>query len=261
MWGLALVLGAAALAGCGAEFGPRAKYGITFYCPGIGNMDLGDEGIRRGLEHAGYRGQVARLSWSYTFNPAIDQEVRIIARLGGKRLAALIQRYLDEYPGRPVNVVGLSAGTGVAVWAVEALKPEYKVDNVVLLSSSLNCRYDVTTALERVRGRIFNYHSRNDAVLAGPMRVFGSIDGVYLEEAAGAIGLRVPEGCDGRVVNVGWRPDFQKYGYFGGHFDSTSAEFVGAFIAPELVPVVAVEPPRTGRSTPLATTVQDALPD
>ena len=233
--GVSITLLAGALSGCVSAFGPEAQNGITFYCPGVANADLGDAGIRAGLEQAGYRGQVARMTWSVSFNPVIDQTVRIIAQQGGKRLADYIQEYIDKYPGRPVNVVGLSAGTGVAIWALEALKPQYQVDNVVLISSSLSHDYDVSRALPRVQGRIYNYYSPTDAVLAGPMKVFGTIDGVFLQDAAGAVGLRVPPGADGRIVNIAWRSEFEKFGYYGGHGDGTSAEFVRYEIAPHLV--------------------------
>ena len=232
---LCILMLSGTLCGCVSSFGPQAAHGITFYCPGVGNMDVGDAGIRAGLEEAGYRGQVARVTWSVSMNPVIDQTVRIIAQQGGKRLADYIQDYLDKYPGRPVNVVGLSAGTGVAVWALEALKPQYMVDNVVLISSSLSHNYDVSPALRRVSGKIYNYYSPIDAVLAGPMKVFGSIDGVFLEDAAGSVGLTIPSGANGRVANVAWRSEFEQFGYYGGHGDGTSAEFVRYEIAPHLV--------------------------
>jgi pimeloyl-ACP methyl ester carboxylesterase len=249
----AVVLLGGALAGCIPEFGDRARYGMTFYCPGVGNVDLGDEGIRAGLEKAGYQGQVARMTWSLSFNPAIDQTVRIIAEQGGKRLAGYIQEYMDRYPGREVNVVGLSGGTGVAIWAVEALKPEYKVNNVVLLSSSLYYGYDVSRALENVRGKIYNYYSSTDAVLAGPMKLFGTIDGVHFEDAAGAVGLRVPPGAAERVVNIAWTPEFEQFGYYGGHTDGTNAAFVTADIAPRILTAGAPELRQTDAATQVAT--------
>jgi len=249
-----------ALTGCVSPFGPEAEHGITFYCPGVANVDVGDAGIRAGLARAGYQGQVARMTWSVSFNPAIDQTVRVIAQQGGKRLADYIQDYIDEYPGRPVNVVGLSAGTGVALWAIEALKPAYKVDNVVLISSSLNYRYDVSRALRNIRGKIYNYYSPTDAVLAGPMKVFGSIDGVFLEDAAGAVGLQVPPGAQDRVVNIAWRPEFQKYGYYGGHGDGTSADFVAYEIAPRIIGQTAATP-QTALANQVATTPPPAHQD
>lgn len=254
---VSLLLGAA-LVGCTAGFGPRAEHGITFYCPGAGNVDLGDAGIRKGLQRAGYHGEVARLTWTISFNPVIDQIVRVNARLGGKRLAAYIQEYLDKYPGREVNLIGLSAGTGVAIWALEDLKPGYEVNNVVLLASSLSADYDVSRALRHVKGKIYCYYSSNDAVLAGPMKVFGTIDGFLFKDGAGAVGLHPPRGTH-RIVNIAWRPEFQRLGYYGGHLDGTSPAFIRQYVAPHIVASALVTPPtgeaaehlvRTSRSQP-----------
>ncbi|MGD8452706.1 MAG: hypothetical protein PVJ57_12880 [Phycisphaerae bacterium] len=226
-----LVLAAAvtALCGCGPTFGPQAEYGITFYCPGAGNIDFGDQGIRQGLRRAGYRGQVASVMWTVSFNPAIDQRLGN-ARLGGTRLARYIEDYIERFPDREVNVVGLSAGTGVAVWAMEDLKEGYKVNNVILLSSSLYYRYDVSKALRRVKGQIYNFYSSEDPILAGPMKIFGTVDGKFGEDGAGAVGLHPPTGEE-RIVNIAWCPEFRQYGYYGGHTDVTSPDFVYARIA------------------------------
>ncbi|MBU0639614.1 MAG: hypothetical protein KKB50_12170 [Planctomycetes bacterium] len=228
------LLGALLLAGCAPTFGPRAKYGVTFYCPGAGNIDFGDAGVREGLERAGYRGQVATLMWTVSFNPAIDQALRFNARLGGTRLARAIEQFIDQYPGREVSLIGLSAGSGVAIWALEDLKPGYEVNNIVLLGSSLWHEYDVSKALRRVKGRIYNYYSPNDPVLAGPMKIFGTIDGVFGKDGAGAVGLHAPGGS-ARVVNVCWRPEYKRYGYYGGHTDSTSPAFVQAEISRHVI--------------------------
>ncbi len=231
---LAVALLLVMLSGCGASFGPQAKYGITFYCPGAGNVDMGDAGIREGLERAGYRGQVVRVTWSLSFNPAIDQTVKPIARLGAARLAGQIQDYIDRYPDREVNLIGLSAGSGVAIWALEALKPGYRVDNVVLLASSLSSDYDVSEALRHVNGQVYNYYSPNDAVLTGPMKVVGTIDGKLLADGAGSVGLHSPNNSN-RVVNIRWRPEFRRYGYNGGHIDGTAPSFVHHYVARHIV--------------------------
>jgi hypothetical protein len=224
----------ALLAGCAPAFGPQAKFGVTFYCPGAGNIDFGDQGVRVGLERAGYKGQVASVMWTVSLNPAIDQLIKGNARVGAARLAECIQQYRDQYPQGEINIVGLSAGTGVAVWALEDLKPECQVNNVVLLSSSLYHRYDISKALARVRGRMYVYYSPNDAILAGPMKVFGTIDGVFFEDGVGAVGLHPPTGAD-RIENIPWQPEFAQYGYYGGHQDSTSPEFIYREVAPQLI--------------------------
>lgn len=221
------------LAGCAPTFGPNAENGITFYCPGAGNLDGGDLGIREGLKAAGYPGQVASILWTVSFNPAIDQRLGN-ARLGGVRLARMIEQYCDKFPGRPVNIIGLSAGTGVAIWALEDLKEGYSVDNVVLLGSSLWHRYDVSRALRRVKGYIYNYYSSQDIVLAGPMKVFGTIDGVFGDDGAGAVGLH-PPGDSSRVINIRWEPAFKQYGNYGNHTDGTRAPFVRAYISKHII--------------------------
>jgi hypothetical protein len=221
----------AIIVGCGPSFGPEARYGIVFYCPGAGNIDFGDRGIREGLAQAGYRGQVASILWTFSLNPAIDQALRVNARLAAGRLARAIEAYKRQYPAGSVNLIGLSAGTGVAIWAVEDLKPGCEVENVILLSSSLWHRYDVGPALRHIKGKIYNLYSSEDPILAGPMKIFGTIDGVFFEDGAGAVGLHPPRGRE-RVVNIAWRPEFIKYGYYGGHTDVTSPGFVRFAIAP-----------------------------
>jgi hypothetical protein len=233
----AILLGAtiASTGGCtGFAYSSKAANGIVYYVPGAGNVDFGDTGVRSGLAQAGFTGEVAAYSWTISFNPAIDQTLRFNARLRATGLARIIEQYIDKYPGRPVSLVGLSAGSGISVWALEDMKEGYQVDNVVLLSSSLWHRYDVSKALRRVKGNIYVYFSPNDAILAGPMKIFGSIDGVFGEDGAGAVGLHSPRGKE-RVVNVRWRPQFEDLGYYGGHTDSTAAPFVRAVLSKHLL--------------------------
>ena len=238
-------------AGCGPSFGPQAQYGITFYCPGAGNIDFGDHGVREGLERAGYRGQVASVAWTVSLNPAIDQTLRLNARLAGTRLAGYIEQYYKEFPDGEVNIVGLSAGSGVAIWALEDLKSPYTVKNVILLSSSLNHKYDVGKALRRVRGKIYNYYSSEDPILAGPMKVFGTIDGVFFVDGAGAVGLHSPKGAE-RIVNIPWRAEFKQYGYHGHHTDVTSPAFVRAQISQHITAPSGTAQRETGPAIELA---------
>lgn len=251
----------ALLPGCGGiAYSAKAANGIVFYAPGAGNVDFGDAGIRAGLAQAGFTGEVAAYGWTISFNPAIDQTLRFNARLRARGLARIIEDYIDRYPGRPVTLVGLSAGTGISIWALEDLREGYQVDNVVLLASSLWYRYDVSKALRRVRGKIYNYFSPNDAILAGPMKVFGSIDGVFGEDGAGAVGLQSPRGRE-RIVNVRWRPEFEALGYFGGHTDATSPAFVRSVLSRHILTSPTTRPSRpdatpdtavaTGRETTL----------
>lgn len=229
-----LTLLVVAAEGCGPSFSAKARNGIVFYAPGAGNVDFGDAGIRAGLESAGWKGEVASFMWTISFNPAIDQTLRFNAHLRAAQLSDYIENYIDRYPGKPIHLIGLSAGTGVVTWALEDLGAKYKVDNVVLLGSSLWHRYDLAKALRHVNGKVYNYYSSNDAILAGPMKIFGSIDGVFGDDGAGAVGFHGREYGD-KVVNIRWRPEFQNYENFGGHVDGTHAPFVRAFVAKHIV--------------------------
>ena len=68
---LTLLVGCLGLAmvGCGPSFSAKAQHGITFYCPGAGNIDFGDAGVREGLAKAGYKGQVASVIWDRLAQP------------------------------------------------------------------------------------------------------------------------------------------------------------------------------------------------
>lgn len=266
-----IVLCAAALGitGCAPTFSDRSRLGWTIYCPGAGNTDFGENGIRQGLEAAGYKGEVAAYMWTVSFNIAIDQTIRINAHIRAKQLARLIEQYIDWYrenrestdpPEPTIYLIGLSAGTGIATWACEDLKEGYSVDSVVLLSSSLSYDYDVSKALPHIRGKIYCYCSDRDAVLAGPMQIVGTIDGKIATPGVGQIGLQ-PRNNAERIVNIRWRDEFAKYGYFGGHTDSTSAAFVQAYVANNLLKHVVIETLEKTPATRLATDPPDVRPD
>lgn len=246
----ALLLVSVTITGCAPSYSDKARFGVVYYCPGAGNTDFGDAGIRQGLAEAGYKGEVAAYVWTISFNVAIDQTLRFNAKARAAGLARIVEQYIDKYPDRPVQMVGLSAGTGVAIWALENMKDGYSVDNVVLLGSSLWHRYDVGKALRHVKGKIYVYYSSSDAVLAGPMHLLGTIDGVIGPDGdgAGAVGLHSKTGAN-RIVNTPWTPAFERFGYYGGHTDGTSPEFVRAVLARQLVTTDAAtaREPRDGK--------------
>jgi hypothetical protein len=204
----------------------REKFGKTYYIDGAGTWGFGVAEVAMGLEKANYPGHVEAYMWTTSFNPAIDQVNRPAAHLRATILTAKIQDYLDHYPERDVNIIALSAGTGIAVWAVEGLASGYEVNNLVLLGSSLSSNYDMKKALRKTRGKVYVYYSQHDAVLDGPVRLLGTIDGKANATAAGLVGLRPPGGGGGKIVNIGWQSRYQRYGWTGAHTDCTSEPFV-----------------------------------
>lgn len=231
-WALA---GLVCLAGCSD---PKAKFGRTWYIDGAGNWGFGVFEVPEGMADAGYRGAVTNHRWSLTLNPALDQTLRFIARGSGDLLGSEITSYLKNNPGAEANIIALSAGTGVGIWAIENVKPPYKVNNYVLVGSSLSSRYDVRKALANMKGKIYVYHSASDPVLSGPVRALGTIDGSF-DDSAGLVGLRGPGSESGRVVNIGWSSRFASLGWTGGHTDCTNRQFVRREIAPRIIEGIA----------------------
>jgi hypothetical protein len=210
--------------------------GRTYYIDGAGNLGYGVKEIQHGLRKAGYAGRIINYTWSPTLNPALDQTIgRGAAKRKGQELGEEISAYLAANPGAKVNIIALSAGTGVAAWACEHVRGRHRVNNVVLLGSSLSSTYDMSRALEHVAGKVYVYYSSKDAILSGAVRMLGTIDGASGVDSAGLIGLKAPRRLADRVVNVGWSPSYERFGWHGGHTDSTSEPFVTAVLASHVV--------------------------
>jgi hypothetical protein len=230
---LAVVLGLL-VSGCSSSsdhFTREDQYGRTYYIDGAGNWGFGLLAVPSGLHRAGYQGRVTSFSWSATLNQIFG---RPVARARARRLAESISHYLATFPRNQVNIIALSAGTGVAVWACESLQPPANVENVILLSSSLSCDYDMREALAHIRGRVYVYCSPNDMILQGPVRVLGTIDGRYGAEPAGLAGLRSPPDSP-KIRNIAWSPDFEPLGWTGSHISCVSEVFVAQVLASHIV--------------------------
>ncbi len=228
---IAVVLFIACLAGCS---NPDEKFGRTWYIDGAGNWGFGAIDVPKGLKDKGYPGAVTNHRWSLTFNPALDQTLRFIAKGSGRALGNEITEYMKRNPHADANIIALSAGTGVAVWAAENIKPPYKLNNVILVGSSLSSKYDMRKALKNIRGKVYVYHAQSDPVLAGPVRLLGTIDGSF-DDSAGLVGLRGPGSSDGKIVNIGWNSRYSSIGWTGGHADCVTRRFVAAELSKHIV--------------------------
>jgi len=251
--GLLLLAGAA---GCEMRRGAE-RFGKTFYLGGASNIDAFSSEVPDALRAAGYRGDVEAFIWTISFNPLLDQLLIINAKTRAELLARQIDKYQERYPDNHVDLIALSAGTGVAIWALEDLAPQTRVRNVILLASSLSHDYDVSKALRHVDGRIYVFHSRYDAVLAAVLAV-GTIDGKHGVESIGQVGLAIPPGAKDKIVNTAWSERYLRYGWAGGHTDCVNGSFVRHVLAPLIVerpaePAAVAESPPRGESAVLAT--------
>lgn len=213
------------------------RNGKTFYLDGAGNFGFGTSEVAQGLHQANYSGDVEVYVWTTSFNPLIDQLNVPAARFRASALAKRINAYGHKFPENHINIISLSAGTGVATWAVEQLDNDVKVRNLILLGSSLSHDYDMSRALKHMTGNVYVYHSERDAVLS-LVPVVGSIDGKRGVTAAGQVGMKVPPGFEGRVINTAWSEQWTRLGWAGAHTDCTNPRFVRGELAQYIV-----EPP------------------
>jgi pimeloyl-ACP methyl ester carboxylesterase len=220
--------------------------GYVFYCDGAGGGSVltnWGTGVQEGLKKADYRGDFEVFAWNTGLGVALDQGSSVEYKRGkAAELAGRIKKYLDAHADQRVNLIGLSAGTAVAVFTLEALPEDHPVDNVVLLGSSVASHYDLTTALRRVRNRVYVFTSEKDAVLGVAVSVAGTADRQFCGAcSAGLKGFHLPAKADrptkalySKVENIAWMPEFAKARNYGGHTDAVNALFVRDYVAPLL---------------------------
>jgi len=217
--------------------------GITYYLGGAGPIgNVGSFDVPNGLQEGGYTGAVEVFTWQ-GLTHAGDQMNLARNREKGAEFAASIRTYRRAHPNTRINIIALSAGTGVATWALEYLPEGVMVDQVVFLGCSLSSRYDMTRALRRIQGQLYVLYAPGDPILAKVVWYTGTVDRAPAEEGvAGLRGFRLPavRGPDterqyAKVQNVPWRIDFSDVGYDGGHIDCTSRAFVRTYVAPVIM--------------------------
>lgn len=225
-----------ALLCCGCAGSPSASNKpLTIFLDGAGWAGS-DRGVRHGLREAGFSGEVEVFRWTSLLGPAPDHFLSARNKAKGRELARLIVERRRQRPTAPLHVMGLSAGTAVLVFGLEQLPPGVHVDHVVLFAPSISADYDLSKAMEHVRGHLYATSSPYDRILAG-MRL--NADG-ETGRPAGLHGLRIPSQVArydhyARVVNLPWRPAYADVGWSGDHTGATGRRFVREVIGPRIL--------------------------
>lgn len=228
----------------------RYPHGIAYVLPGIEGRSIFNYNIAVGLDKGGFEGAVEVYDWTTGIpgGELINLTYLERNRREAARLARKIIAFRDRNPGAPVYLVGHSGGGGVVVLVLEALPRNYEVEVAVLLAPALTPDYDLSGALKKTRGGIYNFYSNLDVGLLGVgTSVFGAIDRGH-GPSAGAIGFDVPgygkrrEAYLDKLHQVRWVPEMMKVGAVGDHFGWATQTFSQDFLAPLL---------RTGELPPL----------
>jgi len=239
---LALAALAAAAAGCArTNYTSPARYeqGLVVVLGGAGGGMMGEDSrVRGSLAAAGVNRAIEIFEWSQ--GDLIDDQVDVNAnRRKADQLARRVEAYEVQYPGRPVHLVGVSAGTGLAIWALEDLSAGARVTGTVLLASSLGARYDLAPALDKVDDAIYSFNSIADTVLSIGVTMTGSVDRNG-SVAGGLVGFSPPDGSPEyvrklykeKLVQIPWWPGDVVLGNLGDHLGSTNPLFIRARVSP-----------------------------
>ena len=219
--------------------GGDPEKGITYYVGGAGPIGhVGSWDIPAGLADGGYEGRVEIYAWQ-TMIHAADQINLERNREKGIELGHLIQDYRRHHPKGEVNLIALSAGTGVTTFAIESLPEGANINRVIFLGCSMSANYDLTRALKRISGGLYVLYSSDDRILRDVVWYTGTVDRRSASEGvAGLEGFQKPArpGPDTdvqytKLFNVEYREEFSVAGYEGGHTQATNREFVNRYLA------------------------------
>jgi pimeloyl-ACP methyl ester carboxylesterase len=245
----AVLLCLALCSGCGyfrnLNHEDRLAQGYTIVLPGIEGASVFNSNIAQGLVAGGVPTAIEVDDWTTGCSPLFLYHLQAHARNRGhaQRLADKIVAYQDQYPGRPVNLIGHSGGGAMALMTLEALPPGRSAHCVVLIAPAISPGYDLRTALSRVEAGVWNFHSPYDGLfLVAGTAVFGTIDRRHTS-SAGAFGFKLPAELspaeaqlyEARLRQVPFDKTMMRRGNLGGHFGATAIPFVRHHIAPLLL--------------------------
>ncbi len=225
----------------------RMKHGYTYYLDGAGGGTAKknwSEGVRDGMLAAGYRGAGELFSWETGKGLMADQNASVAyKRTRAKALASEIEKQATAFPQAPINILGFSAGTAEAIFALEYLPANIQVDQVVLLGTSISEDYDLTKALQHIRGHLYIYTSTRDRMLGFLMPFSGTADRKFHDPGAGIKGFILPAGATAKtrklyadkIVTIRWTKELEADGDYGRHFDNIKMEFIRDHVAPLLM--------------------------
>jgi pimeloyl-ACP methyl ester carboxylesterase len=218
--------------------------GVVYYLDGAGGggaITNWGRHVKQGLKEAKYPGTYIEYDWETGFGVVADQmSSDDYKHKKAAHVAQLIQQYAVANPKAPISLMGLSAGTAVAVFTLEAMPPGLQVNTVVLLSGSIASDYDMTKALRHVNGNLYVTTSKRDEILSIAVPMFGTADRQAGDvSVAGIDGFTLPPGASAettrlysKVKYLQWKPQYGDDGDFGGHTDTTLPPFVRDYIAP-----------------------------
>lgn len=230
---------------------PGATY--LLHLPGISGDTFFDRAWMTSLKEGGVADRVVLFDWTCR-DPGIDAlQAYARNRRQADQIAHLLSSQAESNPTGHLILTAESGGAALAVWALERLPRNVKVDQVVLVQPAISPGYDLSSALRHVKRNMYYTSSPGDwFVLGFGTRVFGTSDG-QRTDAAGLVGFQAPGSADARqyrkLIELKYDPVWMQWGDFGGHTGGLSTGFAYHVLAPLLT-----APQLLGLAHPMAAT-------
>jgi len=242
---IALLAAGTGLTGCFKCPEPTLRQeerGLVCVFPGIGGGAWYLDQAYRAFRDAGVDSAIIIPEWDTPFYTALkhlqDYEAN---RAHAARVAEQIVTYRQRHPAPPIDLVGYSAGGGIAVMVAEALPEDIHLRRVVLVQSAVSPTYDLDPLLRRVDGELINLYSPLDwFVLGWGTNTFGTVDRAHTE-SAGKIGFDLQRAAADetlrlKVVQHSWTANMIWAGHFGNHASILGYAWNRKYVAPYLLP-------------------------
>lgn len=218
----------------------RLDRGMVLVLPGIEGRSFLNVSLMAGLLDAGLPYAMEILDWTTGCNLLAIYHLRAWERNHrvARQIADRVIDYRRQYPGRPVWLIGHSAGGAMSLLTAEFLPAEQSVTGIVLLAPAMSSEYSCEAAMQRTERGIWNFYSAGDVWFLGlGTLVFGTFDGVHWP-ASGRIGFAhrtdPSPSAECQLRQIPYRLRMLWQFNFGGHFGCVHRVFVAETIGPIL---------------------------
>ena len=217
----------------------RLSRGLVIVLPGIEGRSYLNRSIARGLAQGGVEYGIEIYDWTYG-PPWQLWSLRSRRRHTEQAtlVAAKIAAYQNEYPKRPVHLVGHSGGGAMIAYTLETLEAGRKITSGVMLVPALSPKYPMRQAVSRTERGIWNFCSHGDLLFLGIGTLLcGTTEGLHCV-SAGNVGFSKQVVQDSIVSNkaqlrnVPYQWHMLKTGHWGGHLSVAVPQFVAGHVAP-----------------------------
>jgi len=215
----------------------RLERGLVLILPGIEGHSFLNVSILAGLVDAGIDYGLEVFDWTTGNKLKYFYHLRGLSR--NKRVAGEIARricdYQQQFPDRPVWIIGHSGGGGVALLTAQAMPEDRRITGLILLGPAVSPTFEIGKSARRVARGIWNFHSQLDLFFLGlATTVIGTMDGKHVY-AAGAFGFHVgdrePDIDECPLIQRPWEWRMLKQFNPGDHFGCTHRVFIAEEVA------------------------------